>query len=359
MRTMNQRWMVPGIAASCIGQIAVYAAWTVSSDAADALDAASRDTSYAPIVRGTVLSLLGRFPVEESLGPISRGLRDSEPLVRLGALRASGDLGAQVAPVLLVPLLTDTVRSVRIEAARQLSLLGFQMGDSRVPGFSDALEVFRYAQEVNADQPGSHVNLAVLHESQGNDTEAKQSYENALRLDTTFVPALVNYGLLLNRERTRPDTSDERRAEIKREAEMLFSRASLGANDAAAMAAYYLGLLLAEDANRIEEASLHLERAAEEIGRDVRMFYNAGLAYQTIGDNTKAETYLRKASALGPGQTDPINALVIFYMQEERWRDALIENDRLMALLPVDHGVAQRGAYIKNQLPRVDTGDRV
>ena len=315
------------------------------------LNSALQDTSIAPIMRASLVSLLGRYPVEMTLGIVARELRSSDSIIRLGALNAASELGPGVAPVLLEPLLLDSVAGVRLEAVRLLALLVGLEGE-RIDGFNEALVEYRASLSVNDDQPGTHVNFAVLEDGLGDKEAAKRSYENALRFDSLYAPALLNLGLLLNRELLAADNdlSVEQRISVGVEAARLFRRAARSEDEMGGRASYYLGLLLAEDESQIYEAARQLERAAKLVATNSRMYYNAGLAFQSVSDREKAELYLSEASKLNPLDPDPINALVILFLQNEEWQLALEANDRLATLLVNEPGVSARRDFISEQI---------
>lgn len=317
---------------------------------------AGTDT-LAPITRATVLALLGGYSGTASQVTIQAGLTDADPLVRIGAIRAMERRPPDEQRRALAPLLVDEVRSVRIEAARVLALVGGlrpeQLPAAQAPSFQEALAEYRRSQETVGDQPEAQLNLAVLHEHLDQPDQADAAYQAALRLDSTFAPARVNRAMLLDRRRQQAREAG-RTAEaqaLAREIEQEL-RTALRHQPELAEAHYSLGLFLAEDANRLAEAAEHLSRAAALAPAHPRIQYNTGLIYQHLGQPDEAAIYLRAALDLEPRNPDFLYALAVLHMQQEQWREALRYTDALLEVLPGTPQLMQQRAYIVQQLDR-------
>jgi tetratricopeptide (TPR) repeat protein len=262
------------------------------------------DARQAPIVRASALSLLRRHPSPSALDALRAALDDAEPLLR--ATAASG-LGAVASPRLprglqrqisrpLVPRLVDPRRAVRIESARALAALEPDVLDPAERAALDlALVEFFAAHEARPDDPGAHLNLAVMQANQGRVEEAEASYRAALRLQPAFLPARFNLATLYNQA--------GRNAEAEREL-----RAVLAVAPDHGEGHYSLGLLLAE-MGRIEEAEVHLGRAADALPERARVRYNHGLALQRLGRVEDARRALERAAAADPRDPEIARAL--------------------------------------------------
>jgi Tfp pilus assembly protein PilF len=122
------------------------------------------------------------------------------------------------------------------------------------------------------------------------------------------LPAKINLAMLYNQEGN------------NKAAEKLF-REVLTSNPEFHEAAYSLGLLLAENRN-YEEAALYLERAAAGMPERARVHYNLGLLQQYLNRQGAAETSLKRAVGLEPGNLDFLYALADFLIKQERWLEA-------------------------------------
>ena len=130
---------------------------------------------------------------------------------------------------LAAPLLKDSIRSVRIEAARIAAPMREYLGQDS--GFEVAADEYREAQLAVASVPESHVALGDFESSLGNPDAALQHYARALEMDSTYALSRLNYADALRR------FGDEPAAER-------LLRDGLQMNDADAGLHHSLGLLL-------------------------------------------------------------------------------------------------------------------
>jgi Flp pilus assembly protein TadD len=112
---------------------------------------------------------------------------------------------------------------------------------------------------------------------------------------------------------------------------------------------YSLGLLLAEE-ERLAEASEHLGKAAQLLPDRARVQYNYALTLQHLGKRSEAESALLQAHHVDSMDPGIVNALIILYMQEKRWQDALGFAEKLRMLLPEEPGVQQLINQIQGNL---------
>ena len=213
-----------------------------------------RDTNgeFVPdIVRASAAALLANFDGASVKSALFAGLKDESELVRTASARAleykfqdPKELQSR-----LEPLLDDPVRSVRMEAARQLSQV-FVYDKTKNRPFDKAMGEYIRSQENLNDQSASYLNLGVLEENWGRLSDAVKRYQQSLELDKTFYPGRNNLAMVLYRQ--------GKKAEAEQEFKTL---TQTHPNDAQAW--YSLGLLVAEDASRLKEAIQYLEKAVE------------------------------------------------------------------------------------------------
>ncbi len=308
------------------------------------------------IVRATALSLLGSYGSPTAGHTSQAALADPDPLVRAAAVRNLEYLPPDDLYQQITPIVADSVRLVRTEAARVLSrIASSRFSENRSTGeaaaFWKALQEYRASQKAVEDQPGAHLNLAVIHENLSEPYEAEAAYRTAIRLDSSFVPARMNLALLLDRLRM----NSEQQGQVQQAASLRMAseeqlKAALRFQPDMPELHYTLGLLLAEDEASLSEAAKHLSRAASLSPQNARIHYNAGLAYQQLGQNGRAEELLLAANRIQADQPDFLNALSVFYFQQQRWKDALSYTLALNNLYPNTPALDQRIAYIRRQL---------
>jgi tetratricopeptide (TPR) repeat protein len=292
-------------------------------------------TSDQPtIVRATALELLRQYGTAGAAAMVT-ALQDTDPLVRVTAVGGLDRLPPQALLTAVSPLLHDSIRAVRMEAVRVLASVppeGFTL--SQRAAFDAALAEFTAVQQVMADTPSAHLNLAVLQTHQGQPALAEQSYQTALRLDPAFLPARFNLAHLYNQMHRNADAERVLREALQyapEEGELYYS----------------LGLLLAEE-QHLEDASNVLSKAARLLPTRPRVHYNYGLVLQHLGRRPEAEAALHTAHQLDPSNGDILYALAIFHMQQEHWERAATYAEQLVSLYP-DAPTPQR---LLNQIRR-------
>ncbi|MCR4415199.1 MAG: tetratricopeptide repeat protein, partial [Thermoguttaceae bacterium] len=225
--------------------------------------------------------------------------------------------------------------------------------------FEAALAEYIAGQEFLGDQPGSHLNLAVVYTSRGQPDKAEQEYRRALRIEPGFVPARINLAMLLDELGRKDEAESQFRLaidELQRQIAAAQRQAAVAGTPKPQPAGrqrpldqmiehlrgqqaechYSLGLLLAERKDRMEEAAASLAAAAAMSPRNPRVHYNLGLALQTLGRMAQAEQSLLTARNLAPEAPDFHRALAILYTQLGRWQDAATSAEQLVALAPHD-----------------------
>ena len=126
------------------------------------------DSTEPGIVRATALALLRRYPSQITVNAIAQGVKEEDPLVRIGALRALAVLGPASRHELALNLLHDPIRTVRIEAARALAQVpSNKMSPAQQTALNGGMEEYVEAQLVNAERPSAHLNLGILYAEGG------------------------------------------------------------------------------------------------------------------------------------------------------------------------------------------------
>ncbi len=193
---------------------ALHAGRIGGADAEQQLDRLILDQSQPAIVRASALSLLGPYVGPASELATKSAIGDASPLVRSATPRALPASAPAPAVRALAPLLSDPVRAVRIEAARAMTgtdLLA--LTPPQQTALVKATTELVAAEMVDAERPETHLNLGLLDIRRQQLPEAEAEYRTALRLDTSFIPAMVN---LADLDRVRG--MDQQGAELLRKA---------------------------------------------------------------------------------------------------------------------------------------------
>jgi tetratricopeptide (TPR) repeat protein len=250
--------------------------------------AIAADAAQPPIVRGSALDRLVRAGASIDPALLQTLAAHTSTLVRLGAAVAGSALPDPAARVsVLSPMLADPVRSVRLEAASGLVPIPVaQLPEpSRAP-FAAALHEYRAAQQFNGDRPEAQVNLGTALAGQGDVQGARAAFSEAVRLDSSFIPAYVN---LADVERALGE-------EVNAEAAL---RRAVALAPTAGMPAHALGLSLVRQRRYAEGLEMLGEAVRREPG-SARFAYVYAVALNDGGRPEQALRVLEDALARHP-----------------------------------------------------------
>lgn len=274
------------------------------ASAAGAALAIVADGSQPAIVRASALDRLRRVNAPSDGAVLVAASRDPSPLVRRAAAAVAASApDAGIRLTVLVPLLTDDTRAVRIEAVGGLD----ELPENQIPeasrvAFTAALEEYRAAQRFNADRPEALVNLATSLGARGDAAGARAAFREAMTIDRTFTPAYVNLAEL------------ERATGNEAEAERLLREAMVLAPESG-VAPHALGLSLI----RQRKPGPALEALKEAVRREpenARFAYVYAVALHDTGDRAAAIQVLESAAARHPGDAAISEALAAYRQKQ-------------------------------------------
>ena len=286
------------------------------------------EPTQPPIVRASAIAR--GIATGRPLGSVElqTALADPDPLVRAAAVEAAGVGDVNQVSSLLVPLLRDPVRQVRIETARALVGPGeMRLGDTDRAAFRKALEEYVAVQRYNADRGEAHMNLALLEIRRGNGLLADDHLVRAIVIDPTFVPAYVQLADLYRGRR------DEEKAQA-------ILRQGLERNPDAALLHHALGLSLIRQQQR-EAALAELRRASELEPQNARYGYVYAASLDQAGRRPEAVKVLDAVLASHPYDADTLTAQAVWAMQRGESQTALGYLMTLRAVRPDDRAIQQ------------------
>ncbi len=249
------------------------------------------------IARATALDLLGQIDREAAGYEGGRAANDDHPLVRTAAARAlaNGDNPTRSVSY-LQDLLTDPVRSVRVEAARNLLELPRELiSPNKAGDLRRALEELLEGLEYNNDRAGAHMAMALIAERQGRIQQAIRHYENAIVVEPGVAGPRTNLAALLESNLQRqPPSSQEAGAALQERIKQL----------------------------RKEELVL-LQRDVQLLPTAAAIRYRYGLALYLDGQPEKAVEHLVAAAELDPDAAAYAQAAAMLFEHLGRWEQAL------------------------------------
>ncbi len=289
-------------------------------NAEKALTSLIADSSKPGIARATALSLLPQYLTPVSVSTVQAALGDSDPLVRSQAVRCLEPLPAQERIRLAAPLLTDPIRSVRIEAARLLA--GTSPGELQASqkALENAMSELIASEMVSAERPENHMNLALIYAQMGRTTEAESELQTALRLDPKFVPAMVNLADLY-RQQQRDDEGEK----------WLEKAIAIAPN--AAEPVHALGLLKIRQKQYPEALSL-LAKAAALQPDNARYSYVYAVALNSTGHADGAIAVLQRVHQRRPADRQVLMGLISFERDKGNLPGAITYAQQLVQLAP-------------------------
>jgi len=286
-----------------------------------ALAELAADEEQPAIARATALASLAAYAPLADDTPIRLGVRSSSAMVRRAAATAIPEVGSGASAGLIVPLLTDSVRDVRIETANTLAGVPVnELAPDAAAALRSGIAEYIAAQELNADRPESHMNLGLLYADEKQFDRAEAELKIALSIDPSFYPAVVN---LADLDR-----------ELGREAEgEALLRQGLKADPQNASLLHALGLAMVRQKRGAEALEL-LGAAARQDPSNARYTYVYAIALNGARQPNAAIEVLTNELILQPYDRDAIEALVTFYQQAGNPAMALNYALRLSKLEP-------------------------
>jgi len=294
------------------------------------------DASQPGIARATALSLLPEYLTPTSVPAVRAALSDEGALVRREAVRALEPLPPQERVRLAAPLLSDPIRSVRIEAARLLAGTSPELlQEAQKTALDRGVSELVASETVAAERPENHVNLALLYSQMGRTNEAENELQTALRLDPKWVPAMVNLADLY-----RAQSRDA-------EGEKWLEKAIVVAPDAAEPV-HALGLLKVRQKQYPEALSL-LAKAAIMQPSNVSYSYVYAVALNSTGQPDRAIAILEQAHQRRPADRRVLEGLIAFERDKGNLPSAIDYAKQLVQLTPDDPNAKAMLAQLQGQ----------
>jgi tetratricopeptide (TPR) repeat protein len=286
-----------------------FAAWDRGdSRAAGALIQVVNDTSQSAIARASALARIADRPTQQSVQVADAMLKDPSPLVRRAALEVIEALPPP-SRTAAVPLLSDPVRIVRMQAAHALAPLSADALGDNAAAFGKAELEYVAAESRNADRPEHRTNLGGYFAMRGDIARAEVELRAALQLDDRFVPAWANLADLM-RQQGREQNAE---AVLREGLEAIPGDASLH---------HSLGLSMVRQ-QRNEDALRELGKAVAFAPSDPRFGYVYGVALHSAGQVEEAIRALERTLAIAPHDPDILAALANFHAEAGHREQAL------------------------------------
>jgi len=314
----------------------LYAGQTKGLAALPDLLVLAGDANVPAVVRATAVTLAQPLAHPGTLDAARRLASDPAPSVRIAALGMLDNFDMPSRILVGAPMLSDSVRGVRIEAARLLA----DVPDESLPAErraarQTALQEYESTLALDADWPAVNVNRGNLRLRQGRGDEAIVAYERAIVLDPNLAAAYVNLADLL------------RQQQREVEAEKVLRR-GVAAQPTNADLQHALGLSLARQGRQGEAVST-LAIAARQAPGNARYAYVYGVALHSAGKPDAALAVLRAAGKRHPADLDILSALISVSRERGDKGGALAYAKQAAALLPDNHEIGRLVAELQGR----------
>jgi len=212
--------------------------------------------------------------------------------------------------------------SATYEFGRNYLSLGSVLYERGYPDQSEAF--FRLALQDDPASAEALYGLGSVYLLQGKTKEARENFERAIQLHTSYPGTLPNawnnLGILSARE---GNTT----------AAIGYFQRSLQLDPAHSIALLNLG-----NAYRQEKdwavAKESLQKALDLSPEDPETNYSLGMVYAQLGDTDRADDYLRKALALRPVYPEVLNNLGVLYLRTRRTQEAIASFEESIRVAP-------------------------
>ena len=317
-------WFGPGRRAEAHYGSVIEAGRKGEPGADAALAALILDSGKPSIVRATALSLLPTFAADigtEEIRSYLAGISDADPLVRVAAVEALAPFAPEERAQVAAPLLSDKVLAVRIAAARALAAVPpASLSPEQRAAFDAAGAELIAAEKASAERPEAWLSIGAFEAERARPAEAEAAYRQALRLDPTSAPVIVNLADLY------------RATGRDGEAEPLLRQAIAAAPDYAP-AEHALGLLLVRRQD-MPGALAALQKAVELAPEDARYAYVYAIGLNSVGRSQDALAILKQANARHPADTDILTALATISRDIGDMADAIAYAAEIVRVAP-------------------------
>jgi tetratricopeptide (TPR) repeat protein len=287
------------------------------------LAAIASNPSQPAIVRASALDRLAAAPVPAAVAAGRDAARNSDPLLRLAAAHLADSLPPRERIVIAAPLLSDPLRTVRIEAANAMAgIPQDQLTTDQRAAWRRASEDYIASQRYNADRPEARTNLGGFYARLGRSDDAQTEFRAALKLDRRYVPAYVN-------------AADTYRAQGRDEDAIRILREGIAAVPASAPLHHSLGLAYVRT-KQPPAAMSELARAAQLAPDSARYAYVYAVALYSDGRKRDAIRALDRDAKRWPADRDILMALATMQRDAGNRAEARRALQSLLAADPED-----------------------
>ncbi len=277
--------------------------------------------SNPEIIRATAISQYGNQPLsEEAINKILTFVNDSSALVRNETVLTLGKLNQLDLSKTIEPLLLDSVRLVRISAARYLNMKNSNLLEN--DSYKTTQKEYLNELKVNADFASGQHQIALYNQVKGNVDKAIEAYNKALKIDNYYNMSRINLALL-----------EYNRGNIQL-AETLYLK--ITQQESEYSYPYFMLGLLYNESGKPEKSLEYLAKACDNKQPILpRAFYNYGLKLQEKGLYKESIDVIDRALKTVPYDENLLYAKLLGLIKTNQTKNA---SDTCVLLLQISPG---------------------
>ena len=293
------------------------------------------NSNYPAIARATALSQYANQPLsQQEIQELTAYLKDPEPIVRNEAIRALEIQNPQGATAIVKPLLNDSIRVVRISAARYLNSSGELLPNDEA--FKKATKEYLENLDTNSDFSQGLNQIAVYHQTKGDTEKAIENYKKAILEDDRSNTSRMNLALIYYEQGLIEKSEALYLKVTEQEPEFSYSF-------------YMLGLLYNE-IGETDKSLEYLRLATEKTPVNFNAFYNYIVMLQQQGKNEESLKVASEALKLSPYNERILYVQLTGQMNLNKLQEAYNTCLQLIQLAPQNENYQQILAQISQRL---------
>ena len=277
------------------------------------------NATYPEIARATALKQFANVVSSyEDVQEIAKFLKDPSSLMRAESINALERIGTTDFTPQITEMLSDSIRSVRIFAARYFNTIGEDI--SKLADYKIAEEDFKENLDMNSDFASGMHQVAVYHQQKGAQDLAVKAYKKALEIDNRYNMSRMNLALLYYQQ-----------GKVK-ESEALYLKVIVQ-EPAFGESYYMLGLLYNEIGNG-DKALEYLGKASVKAPLNMNAIYNYAIKLQEIGKHKASLKSIEKGLKAAPNNERLLYLKLIAALKLNQNQQALTTCKILLQLAP-------------------------
>ncbi|MBL4746423.1 MAG: tetratricopeptide repeat protein [Flavobacteriaceae bacterium] len=275
--------------------------------------------TYPEIARATALKQFGNVVSSyEDVQEIAGFLNDTAVMVRVEAVNALERIATKEFTPQITAMLSDSIRSVRVFAARYLHASGVSLA-TLSEGNTVTQELEEYFA-MNSDFASGMHQVAVYQQQQGAIDLAVKAYRRALEIDDRFNKSRMNLALLLYQE---GQVEESEKLYLK----VVDQEPNFGDS-------YYMLGLLYNEMGHGEKALKYLEKASVTRPLNRRAIYNYAIKLQEIGQYKASLENIERGLEGAPTDERLLYLKLVAQLKLKKNQDAVITCKILLRIAP-------------------------